>query len=341
VPNDKGGFDGGPMYYLQKAFSNRSIPIIVSVLLCIYGVEVYQFMLVSDTLSTTFSFNRYIVIAVLMLAVFYTAFGGVKRLATVCIWLMPAVMVLYVGMCSWVLIQHFGEIPGVLKVVFQSAFSGHAPLGGFVGSTFILAAQQGVSRAVYSGDIGVGFDSTIQSETRTIHPERQARLAIFALATDTFLCSMSMFVVLVTGVWNTVAPINASQFVSVALEKHFPYMEIFMALFFFISGFTTLIGFFTVGLKSARFISPKWGPGVYLLYAAMAFPFFAFIDQSRVLLIMSLAGGLLLIFNIAGIIRLRHHIRFGWEPPHDDAHEAPKASEGLKSGVKVPRRKIS
>ncbi len=321
VPNDRGGYDGGPMYYLQKAFSNRALPSIVAVLLCIYGVEVYQFMIVSETLSNTFSIDRYIVIAILMMAIFYTAHGGIQRLANICIWLMPAVMILYVSMCTWVLIQNFGEIPAVLKIVFQSAFSGHAPLGGFVGSTFVLAAQQGISRAVYSGDIGVGFDATIQSETRTIHPGRQARLAIFALATDTFLCSMSMFVVLVTGVWNTVAPINPSQFVAVALEKHFPYMEIFMALFFFISGFTTLIGFFTVGLKSARFVSPKWGPSVYMLYAAIAFPFFAYVDQSRVILIMSLAGGMLLLFNIAGIMRLRHQIEFGWEPKPTSANE--------------------
>jgi AGCS family alanine or glycine:cation symporter len=310
VKNDRGGYDGGPMFYLKKAFNNKSIPIFVSILLCIYGVEVYQFLIITDTLTTTFSLNRVLVIIGLLAAVLYTALGGISRLANICTILMPAFMVTYVIMCLWVIGNHASEIPGVLGTVIHSAFNGHATLGGFAGSTFILAAQHGIARSVYSGDIGIGYDSTIQSETQIHQPAKQARMAIFALSTDVIVCTMSMLVVLVTGVWHTTEPLQASQFVATALGMHFPYIESFMAIFFFLAGFTTIIAYFAVGMKCARFLLPRWGNKLYLIYGISAFAVFSFFDQSKVILIMSLSGGLLMMFNLFGILKLRKEIRF-------------------------------
>lgn len=310
VPNSKGGYDGGPMYYLKEAFNTKSIPIIVSILLCIYGVEVLQFLIVTDTISTTFSIHRALVIVGLLGAIGYTALGGINRLAVICSWLMPAFMIIYVAMCLWVIGNHFGELPSVLSTVFHSAFVGHAPLGGFVGSTFILAAQQGIARSVYSGDIGIGYDSTIQCETQSTRPEHQARMAIFALATDVIVCTMSMMVVLVTNLWHTSDKLQPSEYVATALGMHFPYIDIFMAIFFFLAGFTTIIAFFAVGMKCARFLAPNWGAKIYLAYGLCAFIFFSFFDQTKVSLIMSVSGGLLMMFNLLGIYRLRKLIEF-------------------------------
>lgn len=309
-PNQQGGFDGGPMYYLKKAFKNPAFSILAAFLLCIYGVEVNQFLIITDTLTSTFSLNRWLVIGFLLIATLYTGLGGVNRLATVCTWLMPGFMIAYVVLCLWIIGHHVHELGDVFKTIIKSAFQGHAALGGFAGSTFILAAQHGISRAVYSGDIGVGYDSIIQSESMTTHPERQARLAIYALLTDSVVCTMSMLVVLVTGVWCQAGSYQPSQFVCMALQLHIPYTEYFMAIFFFLAGFTTIIAFFTVGLKCARFLSGRYGQYLYVLYAIFAFIFFSFFDQTKVYLIMSLSGGFLVLLNLSGILRLRHHIKF-------------------------------
>ncbi len=310
VKNERGGFDGGPMYYLKHAFNIKTLPILAAILLCIYGVEVYQFVIITDTLTHTFSFNKLAVIVSLIGLIIYTALGGVNRLATVCTVLMPAFMVIYILMCLYVIGAHFENLGSVLSTVISSAFSGHAAVGGFAGSTFILAAQNGIARAVYSGDIGIGYDATIQCETRTFHPERQARMAIFALLSDIIVCTMSMMVVLITGLWSTSSALLPSEYVATALSMHFPYMNYFMAVFFFLAGFTTIIAFFTVGMKCSRFLSSKWGEKFYLLYGIFAFSFFSFFDQSKVILIMSLSGGLLMLLNLAGIIKLRKEIEF-------------------------------
>ena len=50
--------------------------------------------------------------------------------------------------------------------------------GGLQEVRSFVAIQHGVSRAAYSADIGIGYDSIIQSESTAVHPEKQARLAI-------------------------------------------------------------------------------------------------------------------------------------------------------------------
>lgn len=314
VKNTKGGYDGGPMYYLAEAFKgtvlSKILPILVCVLLCIYGVEIFQFVVIVDTLTDALSVNRLIVILILLAATIYTGFGGVNRLANVCSVLMPIFMILYVVMCLWVIIGHAATLPSILFLVFKSAFTGMAPMGGFVGSTFLLAAQQGISRAVYSGDIAIGYDSIIQSETRSDCPDRQARLAIFGIFGDALFSTMTLLTVLVTGLLWDGQGLKASQYIAQALGTTFPYIQIFMALFFFLAGWTTIIGYVVVGTKAAKFLSPQYGRGLYLLYALVTFFIFSYADQTKVYLIMSVCGGLLMLLNMVGIFKLRKDIRF-------------------------------
>ena len=314
VQNGRGGYDGGPMYYLQRAFVNKflqkALPMVMSILLCIYGVEVYQFVVIVDTFTSLVSVDRLWIVLILLAMTLYTGFGGVKRLANVCTWLMPFFMVIYVAMCLWVIGAYISVLPGLLLEVLQSAFTGSAPLGGFAGSTMLLAAQQGVARAVYSGDIGIGYDSIIQSETKSLHPEKQARLAIFGVLADLIFSTMGMLVVLATGLLWSAEGLKASEYIAHALGSVFPYMGVFIGVFIFLTGWTTIVGYIVVGTKCARYLSPRYGFTAYIVYAIIAFVTFSYVDQNQVLLLMSISGGLLLLCNVIGLLKLRHEIKF-------------------------------
>ncbi len=321
VPNDRGGYDGGPMYFLRLAFNNRWIPIFVSVLLCIYGVEIYQFAVVTDSLTKNFDLNRYAVIGVLLGLILYANAGGIPRVGKICSWVMPLFMALYISMSLWIIFQEISILPDVIKSVFTSAFTGHAAIGGFVGSSALLAIQHGISRAAYSSDIGIGYDSIIQSESNTIHPERQARLAVLGVCIDNLVCTMSILVVLMSGIWKSPIQIEGSLLVQTALSQYFPYMHIFMPIFLFILGYTTIIAYFCVGMKCARFLYPKYGSQLYVGFGVLSWLFFSFFDQTQALLIMSLSGALLLITNLSGIFMLRRQITFTGESETAEAIE--------------------
>lgn len=320
VQNKDQSYDGGPMYFLKKAFGMNWVCTFVCILLCIYGAEIYQFNVVVDTVSYSWGLNRFAIAAVLLGLVIWAAIGGVPRVAKMCSWIMPLFMFAYVSMCLFVISSSISDLPEIFSMVFKSAFSGHAALGGFAGSTAMLAIQNGMASASYAADIGIGYDSTIQSESHTVYPEKQARMAFFGVCLDNFICTLSILVVLVSGLWQT--PIGAEQapLVQTALAEHFPFMNALMPLFIFILGYTTLIAYLIVGIKCARFLHPTKGKIAYLLYSVAVFTFFAFFDQTVALLVMRIAGALLLITNLAGIYALRKEVHFSLEehPPEPE-----------------------
>ncbi|MFZ0564604.1 MAG: alanine:cation symporter family protein, partial [Chlamydiales bacterium] len=208
------------------------------------------------------------------------------------------------------LIHSIGSLPAVLADVFRSAFTGHAAVGGFAGSSFMLAIQYGLSKAAYSSDIGIGYDSVIQSESRTVRPEKQGHLAILGVLIDNLICTFTILVVLISGAWKAIGPLQGSEVIQTALSAYFPYMQFFVPFFLFITGYTTIIAFLIAGIKCARYISPRWGKRIYIFYAILSFICFSFLPQNQVILVMSLSGALLLIINLLGIFRLRHEISF-------------------------------
>lgn len=313
VENKDGSYDGGPMYFLKKAFPYRFIPILVAGLLCIYGVEVYQFSIITDSVSQNWNINRFIVIAALLGPVLYASSGGVQRIGKICSWVMPFFLLVYLGMGMWVLIQELHVLPALLVMVFKSAFTGHAAVGGFAGSSVILAIQYGTARAAYSADIGVGYDSVIQSESRTRYPEKQAKLAMFGTLIDNLICTLSILIILVSGVWTIGPSLEGSEIVQLAFEKYFPYMQYFLPLFFIVTGYTTIIAFFVVGIKCARYLTPRYGKSIYIVFGILSFTFFSYVPQSHALLVMSVSGAMLLIINLLGMYRLRHEILFSTE----------------------------
>ena len=99
--------------------------------------------------------------------------------------------------------------------------------------------------------------------------------------------------------------ISQKLMVQEALGLTFPYMHLFMPIFLFLLGYSTILAYFVVGVKCAKFLSPKWGPLVYYAYACVALPVFAFVDSTQAFVVMSL-----LLFNVIGMFLLRKEVRF-------------------------------
>lgn len=309
IPNNKGGYNGGPMYFLQRVFKTPFIPHLICILLCVYGVEVYQFSIVTESIVDNLHINKYIVIGIFLALVIFAGSGGIRRVGSISSAIIPLFVVIYIGMGCWVLFNHIADIPTVLAHVFVSAFTGSAAVGGFVGGTMVVALSQGVRRGCYTGDLGVGYASVIHSESSMKIPEEQACLAIIDIFLDTFIiCTTSVMLILVTDVWHH--PMSAGMMVQTALAQYFPYMQFFMPFFLFLLGYSTINAYFCVGLKSAEYLSPKYGVRAYYIYAISALILFSFADTNQAQSVMTIANGCLLVINCYGIFRLREEISF-------------------------------
>ncbi|MEM7175864.1 MAG: amino acid carrier protein [Chlamydiota bacterium] len=307
TPNRDGGFDGGPMYYLQKVTRSRFLPILFCLLLAIYGTEVYMFDVMTHTVVENWHINHYVAIAIFLISILYATKGGIHRVGKITTFILPIFMALFCAMTAWILFLHAAKLPTLFIAIVKSAFQGHAPLGGFAGGSMMLALSQGVTRACYSADIGTGNASIIHAESRQSDPKKQACLSILGIFLDTFVvCTTTAILILATGIWSQDVP--ASMMVQQALAAHFPYMHYFMPLFLIVLGYSSIISFSYVGLKCSIFIHPKWGKRGYYLYACIAFVLFSFVDQSQALTLMSLTGAGLLCINLWGIYQLRKEI---------------------------------
>lgn len=312
IANQEGSYDGGPMFFLPVAYKMKWVGILVCLLLCVYSVEIFMFNVIIDSFYTNSHIQKEILVAVLLIATFIVALGGIKRVGTVCSAIIPLFVLLFLFMSFWILCKNYAILPSVFYSVFKGAFTAQSAIGGFAGSTVGLSISMGLSRGAYSGDIGVGYTSVIYAEGSSEEPGRQSSLAIFGIFIDTFvICTTSLLLALTTGHWHSVD--DPTLVVQSALSTYFPYMEFFMPFMIFLLGYTTILAYFTVGVKCAKFLSAKWGPKLYYLYAAISLPLFAFVSPRKAFVIMSLSGASLLIINLLGMFMLRKQIKFTLE----------------------------
>lgn len=309
VSDGRGGFRGGPMYYLQKVCKSNWIPKTASVLLCIYGVEIYQFSVVTNNIAINVECDKYLIALVLIGLVIMVSRKGVQSVGRIASIGIPFFILSYLGMALWIIIQNFHEIPALAYLIIHSAFEGHAAVGAFAGSSLLLTMSHGIRRSCYAGDVAVGYASIIHSETSESKPENQASLAILEIFIDSFvICTTSLILVLITGVWNQ--PLDASMLVQQALSQYFPGMAIFMPLLLLVLGFTTIVAYFCAGIKCAEYLSPTFGRKIYYFYATIALMIFATQESSHALCVLSITAALLLLMNLYGIFRLRHDLGF-------------------------------
>jgi AGCS family alanine or glycine:cation symporter len=310
VKNSKNSYNGGPMYYLQDIFGNKFLATISSILLCIYGIEVFQFVTLVDRFEGTFNLDRNLVIFTLLIVCLYSSTGGIKRLSNICSSIMPFFTITYILCCSFIIASNGSDFTKLISQIFQSAFTGQAAIGGFAGSTMLQAAYLGISKAVYAGDIGIGYDSVVQSETRAVSAVKQARLGIVALFLDMIIYTLSCFTIGITGAWHNMTEIEPSEFMSTIFSRYFSFSEIFITSALFFAGFATVIAFLTVGTKSAQFLSPRYGKNAYLIIASAAFVFFCQFSETKAAIIMSVTSVFLVTINIIAILKMRKEIKF-------------------------------
>ena len=83
-----------------------------------------------------------------------------------------------------------------------------------------------------------------------------------------------------------------------------------MTILIFMAGYTTIIAYFIAGIKAAKYIHKDFGYIVYVFYAFVSLIITNYVSQSALIYVMSFSSGLLVLFNIAGILKLRHQIKF-------------------------------
>lgn len=156
--------------------------------------------------SEFFSGWRTFILPIVFVFTAFTCFSGKERIKKAVAIVLPAVTLLYTGMCFTVVFMEFKSIPQMLEKILRSAFDFDAIGGGL--SAFIVSSgiKEGFARGLLSNEAGAGTSSFSHTSHSTdcgfyknekIDARRAGVYGILEVVVDTLiLCPLTASVIL-------------------------------------------------------------------------------------------------------------------------------------------------
>ena len=205
--DEQGFMAGGPMYYMEHGLNMKWLAVffaIATVISSFGSGNMPQANNMASGIETSFAVPSYVTGAILALLLGFVIIGGIQRIAKVASTLVPFMAVLYTIGAIAVLITHYENVIPSFIQVFQTAFTGSAAAGGFLGASFAYAFNRGVNRGLYSNEAGQGSAPIAHASARTKEPVAEGMVSILEPFIDTLIiCTLTGLVILSSGVWST------------------------------------------------------------------------------------------------------------------------------------------
>ncbi|WP_313706178.1 alanine/glycine:cation symporter family protein [Massilia sp.] len=260
-------YRGGPAFYIEKGLGMKwyaltfAFATILATGLLLPGVQANS---IAEGLKTAVGIDPNVTAALLAIALGFIIFGGVKRIATFAELIVPFMALGYIIVACVIIFLHIEQLPGVLKLIFSSAFGLDAGFGAIIG----MAIQWGVKRGVYSNEAGQGTGPHASSAAEVSHPAKQGLVQGFSVYVDTlFVCSATAFMLLITGQYNVEGPNGVAMYTGVqgvasgpgyvqtALENTMPgFGAIFVAVALLFFAFTTIVAYYYIAETNIAYI---------------------------------------------------------------------------------------
>jgi AGCS family alanine or glycine:cation symporter len=165
---------------------------------------------------------------------------------------------LYCVSCVGILLLNFDRVPASLGLIFRMAFTENALYGGLVG-----VLVQGVRRAAFSNEAGIGSASIAHAAAKTDEPVREGLVAMLGPVIDTVIvCLMTALVVVVTGAWNDPTlreGLSGVQVTAVAFERQISWSPYVLALCVVMFAYSTMISWSYYGERGWVYLLDHFG----------------------------------------------------------------------------------
>ncbi len=209
--DEEGNPYGGPTFYMEKGLGEEKGFKGWRILAVIFGIGIFstffitlQNYTISEAVGGTFGIPMIAVSLFFVACVYFMIWGGIPGVGKIAGFLVPIMCLFYVIAGLFIILKNAGEIGSTFGLIFGSAFSGTAAVGGFVGAAMAQAIRMGIARAVYSNEAGWGTSPMIHSTAKTDHPIKQGLWGSFEVFVDTVIvCTITALVIIITGVWSS------------------------------------------------------------------------------------------------------------------------------------------
>ena len=327
----QGQYRGGPAFYFEKMLGFKwygwafALATILACGLLLPGVQsnsignaaelAFGHGQYIETWFGTLSLAKIITGTVIIIALGFIIFGGVKRIASFTQIMVPFMAVSYIFIAIIIIVLNLGSLPAVFGMIIGDAFSPMAGFGAAVG--------WGVKRGIYSNEAGQGTGPHAAAAAEVEHPAQQGLVQAFSVYVDTlFVCTATALMILITGAYNVhgaaegaflvqnlAADIaaNSPAYTQAAMEKVFPGIgNIFVALALVFFSFTTILAYYYIAETNVAYLQRTLklpGMNTLLKIGVLSATFYGAIKTANLAWGLGDVGvGLMAWLNIVGIL---------------------------------------
>ena len=305
-----GAVAGGPMHYILLGMGEKWRPLAIffalaGVLVALLGIGTFtQVNSITESIQNTAQIDPAITALVLSVFVAIAVFDGLKSISKVSTAVVPFMAIVYILGTLTVILFNIEKIPATLALIFTSAFSPAAAVGGFAGASIRMAIQNGVARGVFSNESGLGSAPIAAAAAKTNEPVEQGLISMTGTFIDTLIiCTLTGLTILVTGVWsgdlNGVA-LTQSAFSTIFSNFGPALLTIFLVLF----AFTTILGWNYYGERCFEFLFGVRFIWLYRVVFVLMVLLGGFIELDMVWIIADIVNALMALPNLIALLAL-------------------------------------
>ena len=255
-PVAKGGFYGGPAYYIRYGLNNKSLAVLFAILISITYGWIYN-SVQANTLAAslvTLDVPAHITGGVVAALILVIVFGGLSAVAKVAEILVPVMAFAYIGTALYVMITNITQLPHVFYSIFSNAFTLDAAGGGLFGTVMLT----GIKRGLFSNEAGQGSVPNAAATATANHPVEQGLIQAFGVYLTTFIiCTASAFIVLIIGDYSTTGLTGVALVQHNLAQELGPWAPYAMALFIVMFSFSSLVGNYYYGEINITHLTDK------------------------------------------------------------------------------------
>lgn len=305
---------GGPMYYLDKGVGSKWLAklfVLFAIGVACFGIGTFpQANAIVEAAQISFSVPKEITVVILTVLVAMVTLGGIQSISSVASKVVPLMAGFYIIACLIVLGTNVSHLPEAVSLVIESAFTGHAATGGFLGAGIMLAIQSGIARGVFSNESGLGSAPIAAAAAQTESSVRQGLVSMTGTFFDTIIiCTMTGLTLVVTGAWQTDlagATMTTHAFSMGLNSDYYGPLMVSIGLMFF--AFTTILGWNYYGERCVAYLFGVKAILPYKLFFLVLIAAGAFMKLDMIWIIADIVNGLMAIPNLIGLVCLRHVI---------------------------------
>ena len=202
---------GGPMITMKRAFPWPRLGKVLSVVYaalalctCMGMGNLVQANSIANSLITSFHVTRRGVAIGLMILTLLAILGGIRAIAKISTFFVPAMGAIYLAGCLGIILTHLENLLPALGSIFLGAFDGKAVCGGLFGTVACSAWRSitvGISRGVFSNEAGLGVAGISAATSKESSCVRQGMISMTGVFFDTLvICTFTGIAYCVSGV---------------------------------------------------------------------------------------------------------------------------------------------